>query len=62
MKAKIKSKPIQQQNSIKSNFAYPNLEKNNNNKRRRRRRRRRRKIRKKKKKEEKNVSMLVPTI
>ena len=62
MKAKIKSKPIQQKNSIKSNFAYPNLEKNNNNKRRRRRRRRRRKIRKKKKKEEKNVSMLVPTI
>ena len=27
MKAKIKSKPIQQQNSIKSNIAYPNLKK-----------------------------------
>ena len=55
MKAKIKSKPIQQKNSIKTNFAYPNSEKNNNNKRRRRR-----KIRKKE--EEKNVSVLVPTI
>ena len=30
MKAKIKSKPIQQKNSIKSNIAYPNLENNNN--------------------------------
>ena len=46
MKAKIKSKPIQQKNSIKSNIANPNLKKKKDMK----------------KKREKNVSVLVPTI